>query len=109
MAASIVSIAFNIEDVGFTSGRLAKILLRQIPYASVLVFLDSDYETLVQRRGRLVEPRQYINFQKRCYRVLGEKVESTYVDTSSKTIEQTSKLIMNIIRDRKHGGMYEEA
>ena len=107
---SIVSIAYNVEDTTFIFGRLARILLRQIPRRSILIHLDCKYETLCHRRGRLVEPYQYIRFQKECYRLLSDQITSHYIDTSNKTIEQTSTCIIDIImKTIRHGMIHEKA
>ena len=107
---SIVSIAYNVEDKTFIFGRLARILLRQIPSGSILIHLDCEYETLCHRRGRLVEPYQFISFQKECYRLLGDQITSHYIDTSNKSIEQTSTCIIDIImKTIRHGMINEKA
>jgi GTPase SAR1 family protein len=93
----VVSTAFYIDDPGFVRGTLASILLKLVPRDSVLIHLDTDYETLVARRGDLVEPRIFIDFQKEAYDWLSSRVSTHYIDTSKLTVDETSEAILEII------------
>jgi len=71
--------------------------MRYIPKKSILIHLDANYQTLVIRRGRNVEPSEFINFQKNGYSILGKYFPHHYIDTSNLDIDETSKAIFNII------------
>ena len=96
---TIVSIAYYIKDIDFVDGTIARILMWFIPRNSVLIHLDADYDTLLARRGRLVESREFIDFQKEAYSRLSKRVSSNYIDTSSLSIDETSSAINKVIKD----------
>ena len=98
---TMVTIAYHIEDPTFIEGRLARTLFWLIPRGSVLIHLDAEYETLAQRRERLVEPAEFIEFQKKCYGWLSEQTSAHYIDTSEKPIEEVSARIIEIIREKE--------
>jgi thymidylate kinase len=93
----VVSTAFYVNDLSFIRQRTAEVLLKFIPSNSVLIHLDADYDTLVTRRGRLVEPRSFIDFQKEGYASLSERVSTHYIDTSNLTVDETSGAIQRIL------------
>jgi hypothetical protein len=95
---TIVSIAYYLNDPNFIKHRIARILLKFIPSNSVLIHLDADYGTLIVRRGKLVEPRSFIDFQKTGYARLCQFIPSYYINTSRLTIDETSKVILKIVR-----------
>lgn len=96
---TIVSIAYYIKDIDFVDGMIARVLMWFIPRNCVLIHLDSDYDTLLERRGRYVESREFIGFQKKAYARLSKKVSSNYIDTSSLSIDETSSAINKVIKD----------
>jgi len=93
----IISTSFYIDDLSFVDHRLAKLLKKLIPPDSLLIHLDTDYNTLRQRRGDSVEAQVFIDFQKRGYERLSEGYETHYIDTSKLTIDETSKAILKIV------------
>ncbi len=73
--------------------------MKFIPSNCVLIHLDADYDTLVKRRGRLVEPRSFIDFQKEGYAWLSRQFATHYIDTSKLTVDETSEAIQGILED----------
>jgi hypothetical protein len=98
---TIVSIAYYLNDQDFIKHRIAGVLLKFIPQKGVLIHLDADYDALVARRGKLVEPRSFIDFQKAVYARLCQSIPSYYIDTSKLTIDETSKAIFSMLRSYK--------
>lgn len=111
---TITTIAYFLNDINFVKSYTSKILLRFIPTGTAFIFLDADYDTIYQRRAHLynskrknkelkrgygitpaiaVEPKIFIDFQRTLYRVFSKTFNSLVIDTSYKTIEQTSILI----------------
>lgn len=97
----VVSTAFYIDDPEFVRSRIARVLVKLIPGGSVLIHLDADYDTLVARRGVLVEPRVFIDFQKEGYAWLSGAVPTHYIDTSKLTVDETSEAILGILGSRR--------
>ena len=90
---TIVSIAYTLEDAEFVDGRIAHALMTFIPTESFFFHLDADYPSLKKRRGKLVEPEAFIEFQKKCYQKIGSLIPNCYIDTSDTTVEQTASII----------------
>ena len=96
---TIITIAYHINDITFTNSKLARSLICLLPRNSLLFHLDADYSSLTTRRGRLVEPLEFIEFQKEGYESLGNIVSSHYIDTSNQSKEETSASILKRIRE----------
>jgi len=92
---TIVTIAYYTNDLGFLQSRTARLLLRFVPKNTVFIHLDSDYSTLIKRRGHVVEAFDFIKFQRIGYKMIGNAVEATFIDTSYVSIEQTSIRILH--------------
>lgn len=110
---SIVTVAFFIDDINFLKSRVAKLFFLFIPRDTVFIFLDSDFETVFRRRapifghnqaakGRVygavpksaVEPREFIDFQRKAYKILAKSFNAFVIDTSISPIEETSKALL---------------
>lgn len=106
---TVTTIAFFVNDITFLTSRISRLLLFFIPKDAVLIFLDSDFETIFRRRahffnaddnnrkGRVyglipksaVEPREFIDFQRTAYRALAKSFNALKIDTSKCSIEET--------------------
>lgn len=95
---TVVTIAYFLSDLGFLQSRTAKLLLCFIPKNTVFIHLDSDYSTIMKRRSRMVEPYDFIKFQRMGYKMIENSVGAMFIDTSNISVEQTSKRIMNWLR-----------
>jgi thymidylate kinase len=93
---SAVSIAYTLNDDKFHTRLVAKLLLRLIPRGSMLIHLDSDYET-VRRRRDLVDPEAFFVFQRRAYERLSARLGATRINTSEKGIEKTAREIRKLV------------
>ncbi len=98
MADTIITIAYYINSLRFLRSFTAKILLLLIPRNSVLIHLDSDYPTLLRRRGSEVEAPDFIKFQRKGYKLIGNHLDATLIDTSKFSIEQTFSQIVSHLR-----------
>lgn len=91
-------------------------LFRFIPKDTVFIFLDSEFETIYDRRAPLfsgnynpkgrdygvvprsaVEPREFINFQRRAYKMLARSFNAYTINTSKLSIKETSEEITKFI------------
>lgn len=114
---TVTTVAFFIDDLEFLGSRIARMLLRFIPRNTVFIFLDSDFETVFKRRehiyidgynqkGRVygmvprsaVEPREFIDFQRKAYRILAKSFNALTIDTSRSSVKKTSGIILNYLQ-----------
>jgi hypothetical protein len=93
-----VTIAYFINDVGFLQSHIAKLLLLFIPKNTIFIHLDSDYSTIMKRRDHIVEPYDFIKFQRMAYKIMESSVSAILINTSNISIEQTSERIMDWIK-----------
>lgn len=94
---TVVTIAYFIGDKDFVTGRTARLLLHLIPKCAVFIDLDSDYATILTRRGKTAEPQEFIEFQRTAYTKLSKIIAAEIIDTSRLSIEQTSERIRTMI------------
>jgi thymidylate kinase len=94
---SVVSIAYAIDDDKFDSRLIAKILIRFIPKNSILIHLDSDYETVNKRRRNLTDPEEFFRFQQILYDKLSAYLGATKINTCEQGIEETAKEIRKLV------------
>ena len=95
---TVVTIAYFINDPSFLQGHTAKLLLCFIPKNTVFIHLDSDYSTIMERRSHIVEPYDFIEFQKMGYKMIGNSVGAKFIDTSNVSVKQASMRIMHWLR-----------
>lgn len=95
---TVVTIAYFLNDLGFSKSRTAKLLLCFIPKNTVFIHLDSDYSTILKRRSLMVEPYDFIEFQRVGYKIMGKSIGAVYIDTSNTTVRQTFTRIMRCLR-----------
>lgn len=113
---TVTTIAYFEDDVNFICSFFSKFLLRSIPEGTVFIFLDSDFETIFQRRAHLfagycgemvgsrgkygklpsaaVEPRDFIKFQRIMYKSLAKSTSALVIDTSKNPVEETFHVIL---------------
>jgi thymidylate kinase len=114
---TVATVAFFVNDLGFLESRTARLLFRFIPKDTIFIFLDSDFKTIFKRRehiyldgynqkGRVygmvprsaVEPEEFIDFQRRAYKILAEFFGAFVIDTSKSSIKKTSDTILNYLQ-----------
>ena len=113
---TVTTIAYFEDDVNFIGSFFSKFLLKSIPQGTVFIFLDSDFETIFQRRAHLfagycrerevsrgkygqlpsgaVEPRDFIKFQRVIYKRLAKSTSALVIDTSKNSVEETFRIIL---------------
>jgi thymidylate kinase len=112
---TVTTVAFFINDVNFLKSRISRLFFLLIPKGTVFIFLDSDFRTIFSRRAhscsmlgrqneirvddRLsrsscdIEPQEFIDFQRTSYKTLAEYFDALKIDTSKRSIEETSEEI----------------
>lgn len=94
---SIASIAYFLNDENFAKGRLAEFLLKFIPNGTLFVFIDTDYQTVLNRRGEMAGPSDYTEFHRRVYMELAHVVGAVRFDTSKLSIQETHQKVVSFI------------
>jgi hypothetical protein len=94
---SVVSIAYALDDDKFDSRLVAKLLLRLLPKGSLLIYLDSDYEAVKERRRNLADPEGFFEFQRRVYDRLSASLGATKINTCRQGVEETAGEIRRLI------------
>ena len=114
---TVTTIAYFVDDPGFLRSRISRVLYLFIPRDTVFIFLDSDFGTVFKRRANLrgldssqqktrdygtlpksaVEPQSFINFQRMSYKILAKSFNALEIDTSERSIEQTSREILEYL------------
>lgn len=114
---TITTVAYFLDDKRFLNSCTSRLLLRLLPKEATFIFLDTDYATIFQRRAGLVkmpfiqsqrkgygatprcpvEPRSFIEFQRRAYRVLAKIFNPLIIDTSNHSVEETSIIILRYL------------
>lgn len=114
---TVTTIAYFLNDLNFLYSRTSRLLLRFLPKDAVFILLDSDYETIFQRRAPFfntkatksckkeygaiprssVEPRVFIDFQRKAYELLAASFDTLMIDTSKHNVEETSKAILQYL------------
>jgi thymidylate kinase len=94
---SVATIAFFLQDEGFVNSWAARFLYRLIPRDTLLVYLDADYPSILERRGEIAEPEEFIAFQRRVYGILAARMRALVIYTPDHTIEETHAIICSAL------------
>ena len=94
---SVVTIAYMINDTTFDSSYIAKLMLSLIPRNSALIYLIADYNTILKRRGKMAESKEFYYFQKRMYDRLSKRLGAIKIETTNRDILETAKVIREIV------------
>lgn len=97
---SVVTIAYFLNDPNFAESFLARVLLVLVPKDTVFVYIDANYETILERRRNLAGPLEYTEFHRQLYRKLTPIIGAIYIDTSSQDVLETQQFMINAILDR---------
>ena len=93
MIDAIATIAYLVNDPLWSKSFLARLLLRFIPRNSVLICLDASYAVIAERKGSFVDPKQYIEFQRKTYLAFAKTMGAYTIDTSTTSPVETHNLI----------------
>ncbi len=93
MIDAIATISYFVNDPSWPNSFMARLLIRFIPPNSILIRLDAPFETIAKRKGKGVDPREYIEFQRRTYSAFAKVMNALTIDTSSKRPSETNALV----------------
>lgn len=114
---TITTVAYFLNDINFLKSWVSSLLIHFIPPGTVFIFLDAEYATIFQRRAPLfakpglrelrrgygatpncpVEPRSFIEFQRKSYRILAKLFDPLIINTSMHSVEETTNLILRYL------------
>ena len=115
---TVTTIAYFLNDFRFLKSWTSSILLRFLPRNAIFIFLDADYSTIFRRRAPLitkphlrkqrkgygtiprcpVEPKSFIDFQRKAYWTLAKSYNPLIIDTSDNSVDETFKMIIRYLR-----------
>jgi hypothetical protein len=90
---SIPSISYTMDDEHFDRHIVSRVLLSMVSSGYILINLDCDYLAIVQRRGELAEPEDFIRVQREMYSKFGKSMKALYLNTASSTTTETQSSI----------------
>ena len=94
---TIVSIAYYGNDVMFIQSSFAQLFLRLVPKNACFIHLDSDYSTIMGRRGCEVDSSDFIEFQRLAYGLAKHSINARSLSTSSLNVAETFREIKRIV------------
>ena len=100
---SVATIGFFLQDERFVDSWAARLLYQLIPRPTLLVYLDADYPTILQRRGERAEPEEFIAFQRHVYGILAERMRALVIYTPDHPIEETHALLCGALTEGERG------
>lgn len=92
---TVVTVAYFLEDPGFLSGRIAKVLLSMLPAEAFVIHLDAETKTILERRAEEKLDPNYIEFQRKSYFLFADLLNASSIDTSKNDISTTFRIILN--------------
>ena len=94
---TIVSVALETRNMHFTYSLLGALLLKMIPKKSVIIFLDADSSTVLERRPDIEYTINEIESGVILYRSLAKKMKAFSINVSIYTIEQVRKRVFSLL------------
>jgi hypothetical protein len=116
---TIAFVAFSINDSGFLQSPISWLFLALIPAKTKFIFVDADYDTIVQRRVHFLnneivcskkapkkngsaiktelEPREFIDFQRILYKTIAQANGALVINTSKHSPKETFNLILDYL------------
>jgi len=98
---TIVSVAYFLGDYEFPSAYVAKILLAMVSKGVFLIHLNAETEVIIERRKNEELDLDFIRFQRRFYLSFATFLGALSINTSSKNVMDTFKIILNEYRKYK--------
>lgn len=98
MIDAVATIAYIINDPSWSEHFLAKLLLKFIPRNSIFILLDANYKDIAERKGSSVDPKEYIEFQRRTYIAFAKTTDAVIIDTSTRSPVETHNVICTYLK-----------
>ncbi|MEM4325645.1 MAG: hypothetical protein QXK74_08330 [Candidatus Nitrosocaldaceae archaeon] len=96
---TIANIAYFIDDKSFVTSKMANMIARLVPKDALLIYLDADYYTIVNRRGDLAEPFTYIDIQRYTYEYYSLLFNSLKISTTRYSKEDVTRIILRYLNN----------
>jgi energy-coupling factor transporter ATP-binding protein EcfA2 len=95
---TVVAVAYILGDRSYLRAFSARVLLKLIPSDAILVYLRTDYEEILRRRGEIAQSRRFTEFQLSCYDELSLKLGATVIGTGDVSIASTHEIVKGLLR-----------
>lgn len=92
---AIATLAYLVDNPVWPRSYLAKTMLRFIPNNTIFIHLDAPYSVIAERKGSSIDPRSYIEFQRKTYNDFARALGAFTIDTTSLSVPDTHGLILN--------------
>jgi GT2 family glycosyltransferase/thymidylate kinase len=92
---SAVHIALTTKDMNFPDGFLGSLLLKTIPNNSVIIFLDAELSTVLERRPDVEYSIDEIKNEMRLYKKFKRKVKTFPFDSTTQSAEKIQKKVID--------------
>lgn len=94
---TVTAMMLTVKDIKILKTLPVRFLLSRLKKdKTVLIMLDCDYETIRNRRGTLLEPKQIILIQKTLYRVVAKILKAPVVYTNKSIVEAHKEILNNV-------------
>ncbi len=89
----MVTLAFATTNELLINKKILKTIFNFIPKASLLIYIDADYDVFLSR-GHVDEGIDFIQFQRKFYSELARKFDAIVIDTSNRTKAEVNQSIL---------------
>jgi len=94
---TIVSISLNTQNMNFANSLIGTLLLKMITKECTVIILDIDTSTALKRRPDIEYALYEIENEMKLYRVLARKMKASSLDTTTQSIEQIRKKVVDLL------------
>jgi thymidylate kinase len=98
VADSVASIAYFLNDENFADSLNGKLLLKLIPKRTMFVYVDADYQAILNRRAEAAGPVEYTEFHRRVFSKVASTLNARYVNTGKLDVDQASAKIIGFLQ-----------
>lgn len=100
---TVVTIAVRTQNPGFADSYLGRLLLALMPKRRVVIHLDLDIATLLERRWDIEYTRDELEYQLGLYRRIAAEVGAHTYDTSQLNSDETFNAAVTVIEEASRG------
>lgn len=92
---SVVSISMRVQDMFFANTFLGRLLLKMIAKETIVIHLDVDLYTILDRRPDIEYTIEEVQHQIALYRLLAKKIGAFTIYTAMLSVKETESKILN--------------
>ena len=105
---TLVTLSYFLKEPEMVSGNLAKLLIQLIPKNSLLVYFETDTDTILKRKQDEPLTKQLVEYYKHAYRTFAgwPSLPIVMVDTTAVSIQEVQEKILGMLQ-RNNGFQLE--